>query len=251
MLAAIVFGLVDATVLVSAATPGVMAGVAMVCAAIFWDGCRGLAQPGLGRVIVASCESFGWPAGPQAATDAELMDATGMAATALGVLGWAATMASMFALWGRTLGFSRCPSWCGGLQAPAQAQISNCELEDCEQQLRGKRCVFNFEAGLEEVFEICVFCLLSDKERWKLKKNKSRCTFFFIPFFLRVSFQGAGTRIRQNAGGLWEEYMVSVTYQNQDQHQQQDTHIAHQHKEKERERKEREKKKKRKRKRDM
>ena len=109
------FGLFDATVLVSAATPGVMACAAMacaamVCAAFFWDGCQSLAQPGLGPVIVASRGSLGGPLGPEClqpypgeldATDvamiAELMDATRMAATALGVLSWVATMASMFA----------------------------------------------------------------------------------------------------------------------------------------------------------
>ena len=52
LLAAMVFGLVDATLLVCAATP-----VAMACAAIFWDGCHDVAQPGLGLVIVA-CWGF-------------------------------------------------------------------------------------------------------------------------------------------------------------------------------------------------
>ena len=69
----------------------------------FWDGCRDVAQPGLGPVIVTSWGFWGGPLGPDclhlypgpAATTAALMDASGMAA--MGSLCWAATMASMFA----------------------------------------------------------------------------------------------------------------------------------------------------------
>ena len=61
LLAAMVFGLVDATLLVCAATPVAMACAAMTCASIFGDGCRGVAQPGLGPVIVASWRFLGGP----------------------------------------------------------------------------------------------------------------------------------------------------------------------------------------------
>ena len=47
------------------ATLGAMACAALACAAIFWDGCRGVALPGLRPVIVASRAIFGWPAGPR------------------------------------------------------------------------------------------------------------------------------------------------------------------------------------------
>ena len=96
LLAAMVFGLVDATLLVCAATP-----VAMTCAAIFFcDGCRGVAQHGLrpgDRRLLGTF--WGGPIalqpypGEPAATTAVLMDATGMAA--MGALCWAATMASI------------------------------------------------------------------------------------------------------------------------------------------------------------
>ena len=51
-----------------AALSGVLRGrvacASMVCAAIFWDGCRGVARLGLGPVIVAFWGVFGGPLGP-------------------------------------------------------------------------------------------------------------------------------------------------------------------------------------------
>ena len=43
---------------------GYVACAAMVCAAIFWDGCRGVARLGLGPVIVASLGVLGGSLGP-------------------------------------------------------------------------------------------------------------------------------------------------------------------------------------------